>query len=280
VGRAPPAAAGRRDLGSSLQRAGVTATARAPRANLVVVFERFTERARRVIVLAQEETLTLKHDYLGTEHILLGLLREQEGLAGRVLRDMGITLAQVRADVARIVGTSEQSVSGPRQVPFTPEAKTVLERTLREAVSLGHNFIGTEHLLLGLVGDRDSVGTRVLLGLDADPQKIRDDILLMLASRRPVVHDVDRSWLDFTPAEAFDLAMRLVALAHKITFEVRRHTDEEPTFRVSCQLVGNDDVLRELVALETVGIRAILDGERTVRLGHLEPPSEPDTAGA
>jgi hypothetical protein len=106
------------------------------------LFERFTERARQVVVLAQEEARTLKHNYIGTEHILLGLLREEEGLAARVLESLDITTERVRSQVVRIVGSGEEVTSG--QIPFTPRAKKVLELALREALSLGHNYIGTE----------------------------------------------------------------------------------------------------------------------------------------
>jgi uncharacterized protein (TIGR00255 family) len=106
------------------------------------VFERFTERARQVVVLAQDEARALKHNYIGTEHILLGLLREEEGLAARVLEQLDITVEEVRAQVARIVGQGDEVTTG--QIPFTPRAKKVLELALREALSLGHNYIGTE----------------------------------------------------------------------------------------------------------------------------------------
>ena len=119
------------------------------------MFERFTERARQVVVLAQEEARTLKHNYIGTEHILLGLLREEEGLAARVLESLDITVEEVRAQVARIVGQGDEVTTG--QIPFTPRAKKVLELALREALSLGHNYIGTEHILLGLVRENEGV---------------------------------------------------------------------------------------------------------------------------
>src|SRR5919107_250800 len=127
------------------------------------MFERFTERARQVVVLAQEEARTLKHNYIGTEHILLGLLREEEGLAARVLESLDITVERVRAQVVRIVGSGEEVTSG--QIPFTPRAKKVLELALREALSLGHNYIGTEHILLGLVRENEGVAARILLDL-------------------------------------------------------------------------------------------------------------------
>src|SRR5437764_11503972 len=143
------------------------------------MFERFTERARQVIVLAQDETRTLKHNYIGTEHILLGLLREEEGLAARVLDTLDITVEEVRAQVARIVGQGDEVTSG--QIPFTPRAKKVLELALREALSLGHNYIGTEHILLGLVRANEGVAARILLDFDADSEKIRNEVIRMLS---------------------------------------------------------------------------------------------------
>src|SRR6478609_5564054 len=143
------------------------------------MFERFTERARQVVVLAQEEARTLKHNYIGTEHILLGLLREEEGLAARVLESLDITVERVRTQVVRIVGSGEEVTSG--QIPFTPRAKKVLELALREALSLGHNYIGTEHILLGLVRENEGVAARILLDFDADSEKIRNEVIRMLS---------------------------------------------------------------------------------------------------
>jgi ATP-dependent Clp protease ATP-binding subunit ClpC len=143
------------------------------------MFERFTERARQVVVLAQEEARQLKHNYIGTEHILLGLLREEEGLAARVLESLDITVERVRAQVVRIVGSGEEVTSG--QIPFTPRAKKVLELALREALSLGHNYIGTEHILLGLVRENEGVAARILLDFDADSEKIRNEVIRMLS---------------------------------------------------------------------------------------------------
>jgi ATP-dependent Clp protease ATP-binding subunit ClpC len=143
------------------------------------LFERFTERARQVVVLAQEEARTLKHNYIGTEHILLGLLREEEGLAARVLESLDITVERVRSQVVRIVGSGEEVTSG--QIPFTPRAKKVLELALREALSLGHNYIGTEHILLGLVRENEGVAARILLDFDADSDKIRNEVIRMLS---------------------------------------------------------------------------------------------------
>jgi ATP-dependent Clp protease ATP-binding subunit ClpC len=144
------------------------------------VFERFTERAKQVVVLAQDEARALRHNYIGTEHILLGLLREEEGLAARVLESLDITVEEVRAQVARIIGPGDEPiVSG--QIPFTPRAKKVLELSLREALSLKHNHIGTEHILLGLVRENEGVAARILLDFDADAEKIRNEIMRVLS---------------------------------------------------------------------------------------------------
>jgi ATP-dependent Clp protease ATP-binding subunit ClpC len=141
------------------------------------MFERFTERARQVVVLAQEEARILKHNYIGTEHILLGLLREEEGLAARVLESLHITVEEVRAQVARIVGQGDEVTAG--QIPFTPRAKKVLELSLREALGLGHNYIGTEHVLLGLLREGEGVAVRILAGF-TDPERIRQELLSTL----------------------------------------------------------------------------------------------------
>ncbi len=168
------------------------------------LFERFTERARQVVVLAQEEARALKHNYIGTEHILLGLLREEEGLAARALEALGVSIGRARTQVTRIVGWGEEATSG--QIPFTPRAKKVLELSLREALSLGHNYIGTEHILLGLVRENEGVAARILLDFHADSEKVRNEVIRMLSgpgavlaesgSRVSVRPAVDPAWLD------------------------------------------------------------------------------------
>jgi ATP-dependent Clp protease ATP-binding subunit ClpC len=142
------------------------------------VFERFTERARQVVVLAQDEARALRHNYIGTEHILLGLLREEEGLAARVLESLDIRVDEVRAQVARIVGQGDEVTTG--QIPFTPRTKKVLELALKESLALGHNYIGTEHVLLGLARENEGVAARILLDFDVDAELIRHEIMLML----------------------------------------------------------------------------------------------------
>ena len=146
------------------------------------MFERFADGARQVVVLAQEEARTLKHDHIGTEHILLGLVREEEGLAARVLESLDITVERVRAQVVRIVGSGKEVPSG--QIPFTPRAKKVLELALREALSLGHNYIGSEHILLGLVRVNRVTAGRILLDFDADSETIRSEVMRMLDEQR------------------------------------------------------------------------------------------------
>src|SRR5436305_11168714 len=143
------------------------------------MFERFTDRARRVVVLAQEEARMLNHNYIGTEHILLGLIHEGEGVAAKALESLGISLEAVRAQVEEIIGHGGQAPSG--HIPSTPRAKKVLELSLREALQLGHNYIGTEHILLGLVRENEGVAARILLDFDADAEKIRNEIIRMLS---------------------------------------------------------------------------------------------------
>jgi ATP-dependent Clp protease ATP-binding subunit ClpA len=138
------------------------------------VFERFTEQARQVVVLAQEEARELGHNYIGTEHLLLGLFREDGGISARVLVSLGVTLEGARAQVVEMVGGGEDVVHG--QIPFTPRAKRVLELSLREALSLGHNHIGPEHILLGLTRETEGVAMRILLARGADADKIREEV--------------------------------------------------------------------------------------------------------
>ena len=146
------------------------------------MFERFTERARQVIVLAQAEARALEHNYIGTEHLLLGLLREEEGIAARVLMSFDVTVDEVRAQVARIIGQGDEVVGG--HIPFTPRSKKILELSLREALAVGHNYIGTEHILLGLMREGEGVAVRILLDFGASPAAVRDEVLRLLTSSR------------------------------------------------------------------------------------------------
>jgi Clp amino terminal domain, pathogenicity island component len=143
------------------------------------MFERFTDRARRVVVLAQEEARHLNHNYIGTEHILLGLIHEGEGVAARSLEALGISLEAVRTQVVDIVGHGSDAPGG--HIPFTPRAKKVLELSLREALGLNHNYIGTEHILLGLIREGEGVAAQVLVNLGASFDRVRQQVIQLLA---------------------------------------------------------------------------------------------------
>src|SRR6201984_1739824 len=144
----------------------------------VNLFERFTDRARRVLVLAQEEARLLNHNFIGTEHILLGLIHEGEGVAAKALESLGVSLEAVREKVEGLLGRGQQDPAG--HIPFTPRAKKVLELSLREALQLGHNYIGTEHILLGLIREGDGVAAQVLVKLGADLNRVRQQVIQLL----------------------------------------------------------------------------------------------------
>ena len=146
------------------------------------MFERFTERARQVVVLAQDEARELRHGYIGTEHLLLGLVREEEGLAARVLESLDVGAEDVRSQIRSVVGEGDEVPAG--QIPFTPRAKKTLEQALRQALALKHNYIGTEHVLLGLLEDEKAVGGRILAELGVAPEQIRELLLGMLSGAR------------------------------------------------------------------------------------------------
>jgi hypothetical protein len=143
------------------------------------MFERFTDRARRVVVLAQEEARFLNHNYIGTEHILLGLVHEEQGVAARALTELGVSLEAVRAEVTTIVGRGKHPPTG--HIPFTPRAKKVLELSLREAIQLNHDYIGTEHILLGVVREGEGVAAQVLVKLGADLSRVRQQVVQLLS---------------------------------------------------------------------------------------------------
>ena len=144
------------------------------------MFERFTDRARRVVVLSQEEARLLNHNYIDTEHILLGLIQERDGVAAKALQSLDIGLESVRAQVEEIIGQGGNPPSG--YIPFTPRAKKVLELSLREALQLSHNYIGTEHILLGLLREGEGVAAQVLVRLGADMARVREQVVHLLAA--------------------------------------------------------------------------------------------------
>jgi ATP-dependent Clp protease ATP-binding subunit ClpC len=223
------------------------------------LFERFTERARQVVVLAQDEARALKHNYIGTEHILLGLLREEEGLAARVLESLDITVEEVRAQVARIVGQGDEVTTG--QIPFTPRAKKVLELALREALSLGHNYIGTEHILLGLVRENEGVAARILLDFDADAEKIRNEIIRMLSGpgRRQQGAGAGASEKSKSSKllDQFGRNLTKLAAEGKLDPVVGRQTEIERVMQILSRRTKNNPVL---IGEPGVGKTAVVEG--------------------
>ena len=223
------------------------------------MFERFTERARQVVVLAQEEARTLKHNYIGTEHILLGLLREEEGLAARVLESLDITVERVRAQVVRIVGSGEEVTSG--QIPFTPRAKKVLELALREALSLGHNYIGTEHILLGLVRENEGVAARILLDFDADSEKIRNEVIRMLSGpggrRQGAAAAAGEGKKSSKLLDQFGRNLTKLASEAKLDPVIGRQTEIERIMQILSRRTKNNPVL---LGEPGVGKTAVVEG--------------------
>jgi ATP-dependent Clp protease ATP-binding subunit ClpC len=188
------------------------------------MFERFTDRARRVVVLAQEEARMLQHNYIGTEHILLGLIHEGEGVAARVLESLGIGLEAVRQQVEEIIGRGQYASAG--HIPFTPRAKKVLELSLREALQLGHTYIGTEHILLGLIREGDGVAAQVLVRLGADLNRTRQQVIETLHG-----HGVEVGAIRVGRGED-PLADRLASIASRLA-AIERRLRESPTPGVS-----------------------------------------------
>ena len=224
------------------------------------MFERFTERARQVVVLAQEEARSLKHNYIGTEHLLLGLLREEEGVAARVLDGLEVSVEEVRAAVVRIVGSGEESPQG--QIPFTPRAKKVLELALREALSLGHNYIGTEHILLGLVREDEGVAARILLDLDAEPEKIRNEVMRALSgpgrrSSQGAAPGGSESKRAAKVLDQFGRNLTKLAEEGKLDPCIGRQTEIERVMQILSRRTKNNPVL---IGEPGVGKTAIVEG--------------------
>ena len=181
------------------------------------MFERFTDRARRVVVLAQEEARMLNHNYIGTEHILLGLIHEGEGVAAKALHELGISLEAVRQHIEEIIGQGTIAPSG--HIPFTPRAKKVLELSLRESLDLGHNYIGTEHILLGLVREGQGVAAQVLVRLGADLKQVRQQVIELLSG-----HHGDEDFDGLAPAaeREFGTYDEVIVLLRDIARRVKR----------------------------------------------------------
>ena len=178
------------------------------------MFERFTDRARRVVVLAQEEARMLNHNYIGTEHILLGLIHEGEGVAARTLESLGISLEAVRQQVEEIIGQGQQAPSG--HIPFTPRAKKALELSLREALQLGHNYIGTEHILLALLREGEGVAAQVLVKLGADLNRVRQQVI-QLQHGYPGTEPASAAAGQQERGSAADLLSRLDAIESRLS---------------------------------------------------------------
>jgi ATP-dependent Clp protease ATP-binding subunit ClpC len=181
------------------------------------MFERFTDRARRVVVLAQEEARMLNHNYIGTEHILLGLIHEDEGVAAKAIKDLGISLDVVRQQVEEIIGHGQVVPSG--HIPFSPRAKKVLELSLRESIQLGHNYIGTEHILLGLLREGEGVAAQVMVELGADLDRVRQQVIQPLSGRR---NDEEFDLLAAAAGREFGTLDEVVVLLRDIARRVKR----------------------------------------------------------
>jgi ATP-dependent Clp protease ATP-binding subunit ClpC len=174
------------------------------------MFQRFTDRARRVVVLAQQEARTLDHDYIGTEHFLLGLIHEGQGIAARALASMGISLEEMRQAVRDTIGRGAQPLPESGHIPFTPEAKKVLELSLREAMELGAGYIGTEHILLALIRE-EGAGAQLLAQAGIDLNRARQQVIELLPGRREAGYPAARP-----PVAAGDLVGRLTTIVARL----------------------------------------------------------------
>jgi ATP-dependent Clp protease ATP-binding subunit ClpC len=183
-------------------------------------FDKFTDRARKVLTLAQDEAQRFNHNYIGTEHLLLGLVREGEGVAARVLENMNVELSKVRTAVEFIIGRGDRPVVG--EVGLTPRAKRVIELAIDEARRLGHNYIGTEHLLLGLVREGEGIAAQVLAGLGADRARVVDEVTQVLAGGPPT-SQARRAFLLDELTALFDEVERLQAEVERLQALLRRH---------------------------------------------------------
>ncbi|HET8601449.1 MAG TPA: ATP-dependent Clp protease ATP-binding subunit [Segeticoccus sp.] len=226
------------------------------------MFERFTDRARRVVVLAQEEARMLNHNYIGTEHILLGLIHEGEGVAAKALESLGISLDAVREQVQEIIGQGQQAPTG--HIPFTPRAKKVLELSLREGLQLGHNYIGTEHILLGLIREGEGVAAQVLVKLGADLNRVRQQVIQLLSGyqgKEPQGAGVGGS-AEATPSgslvlDQFGRNLTQAAREGKLDPVIGREKEIERVMQVLSRRTKNNPVL---IGEPGVGKTAVVEG--------------------
>ncbi|WP_353114153.1 ATP-dependent Clp protease ATP-binding subunit [Microbacterium sp.] len=227
------------------------------------MFERFTDRARRVVVLAQEEAKMLNHNYIGTEHILLGLIHEGEGVAAKALESLGISLESVREQVQDIIGQGQQQPTG--HIPFTPRAKKVLELSLREALQLGHNYIGTEHILLGLIREGEGVAAQVLVKLGADLNKVRQQVIQLLSGapgREPAAvgatqHESQQSSQGSQVLDQFGRNLTQAARDNKLDPVIGREKEIERVMQILSRRSKNNPVL---IGEPGVGKTAVVEG--------------------
>jgi len=227
------------------------------------MFERFTDRARRVVVLAQEEARMLNHNYIGTEHILLGLIHEGEGVAAKALESLGISLDAVREQVQEIIGQGQQSPTG--HIPFTPRAKKVLELSLREGLQLGHNYIGTEHILLGLIREGEGVAAQVLVKLGADLNRVRQQVIQLLSGyqgKESATAGVGPSAQEGTPSgslvlDQFGRNLTQAAREGKLDPVIGREQEIERVMQVLSRRTKNNPVL---IGEPGVGKTAVVEG--------------------
>ncbi|MGG5172508.1 ATP-dependent Clp protease ATP-binding subunit [Pseudarthrobacter sp. J1738] len=227
------------------------------------MFERFTDRARRVVVLAQEEARMLNHNYIGTEHILLGLIHEGEGVAAKALESLSISLDAVREQVQEIIGQGQQAPSG--HIPFTPRAKKVLELSLREALQLGHNYIGTEHILLGLIREGEGVAAQVLVKLGADLNRVRQQVIQLLSGyqgKESATAGVGGGQPEGTPAgsavlDQFGRNLTQAARENKLDPVIGREHEMERVMQVLSRRTKNNPVL---IGEPGVGKTAVVEG--------------------
>jgi len=224
------------------------------------MFERFTDRARRVVVLAQEEARMLNHNYIGTEHILLGLIHEGEGVAAKALESLGISLEGVRQQVEEIIGQGQQAPSG--HIPFTPRAKKVLELSLREALQLGHNYIGTEHILLGLIREGEGVAAQVLVKLGADLTRVRQQVIQLLSGYQGKEPSAGGGPSEGTPStslvlDQFGRNLTQAARESKLDPVIGREKEIERVMQVLSRRTKNNPVL---IGEPGVGKTAVVEG--------------------
>ena len=220
------------------------------------MFNRFTERARKVIILAKEEARRFNHDYIGTEHILLGLIREGEGVAAAVLQKIGVSLENIRLEVEKLVqpGPTTQIIG---DIPFTPRAKKALELAAEEARALGHNYIGTEHILLGLIREGEGIASQVLLNLGMDLNTVRNEVMELLGSALPGFGQAQQQKTKTPALDAFGRDLTALAKDNKLDPVINRHMEIERVIQILSRRTKNNPVL---LGEAGVGKTAIVEG--------------------